>query len=157
MTTDDNEGAVSFDDEGNAALIDLGDTDENSGEFAPIPRGKYSAIVEELEYKISSAGNPMWAWKFEITDGEFVGRFVWNHTVFNAKSAPRLKKSLLAMGRTDLIQTPFDPQDEDIMQSLVGAEVTLELKITPAKGEYDASNAVKNVLLLQSGGEDFMS
>jgi hypothetical protein len=55
---------------------------EVGGGFEPFPAGKYIAELEEVEAKISSAGNPMWAIKFQnvvnLEGEEMPGRLFYN-------------------------------------------------------------------------------
>src|SRR5256885_2405842 len=65
---------------GAGTMIDLSGVDENADAFPVIPRGIYPAVVDEVTYGLSqSSGNPMWTWKFEISEGDYSGRKLFFH------------------------------------------------------------------------------
>lgn len=46
-------------------------------EFAPLPAGKYLAVITESESKATQKGGELLALTFEVTEGEYKGRKLW--------------------------------------------------------------------------------
>lgn len=150
-------GEVGFQDGDNeeSGLVDLSGVDEN-GKFEVIPRGTYNAEVANVEYGISQGkGNKMWTWQLELTDEPYQGRKLFYHTTFNEGGLPRVKKALIRLGKTDLLQTAFDPvkvADEGI---LIGLKCKVRVDVKPYEGS--PRNNVKDLLPAGEGGQDFLS
>lgn len=137
-------------------VFDLTDVKEETG-FELIPKGNYPAVVDELEFTESSSGNPMFAAKFKITEGEFEGRVLFDYWVLGGKGADfglgKLKKFLTrVVPETDLSQ--FNPQAFADDGSAIGRELTIAVKIqTQKKGEYkgEKRNQVSDILAPSEG------
>jgi hypothetical protein len=124
-------------------VVDLSQV-EDSG-FAPCPKGTYLCTTESVEYKISqNSGNPMWAWVFEVIDGEFAGRKFFYHTVFKGKGLPMTKRALARLA-PHLLQGPFNPADPAIYTPLIGRQVNVRVDIDNKNKEYGPRNNVKDV------------
>lgn len=113
---------VEFDAEGDdSLLIDLNDVEDS--DFEPLPKGMYNVVLEDLEYKMSeSAGNPMWTWTLEVEDGDFQGRKLFMHTVFQGKGLPITKRAI-AQVFPHLMQGAFNPQEVAESGNLLGARM----------------------------------
>lgn len=77
--------------------IDFDKVDEASS-FDPIPEEWYLSQLAEVEETTTKAGDPMWKLKWEIIQGEFEGRFVWDNLVFVEKAYGRVKLLLRRCG-----------------------------------------------------------
>ena len=76
-------------------VIDFSNVDS----LTAIPSGRYSAVVVDVEEKISdSSGHPYYSWTFEVTSGEFKGRKLWNNTSLQEQALWKLKETLEALG-----------------------------------------------------------
>ena len=105
--------------EGQPVVVDLSDVDADQA-FELMPKGKYVVIVDDLEYGLSqSSGNPMWTWIFKIAEGEYEGRKLWYHTVFQSNTLGMVKRALNAVG-SDLGGQTFNPDDVANSGDLVG-------------------------------------
>jgi len=104
--------AVEFETPAEGALvIDLSDTDENFV-AETVPRGLHPVIVSGLTFDYSQrSNNPMWTWELEIEDGEFAGRRLYYHTVFSEGGMPRVKRALMCVGATELLEKKFNPEE----------------------------------------------
>ncbi len=148
------EGNVFFNEDD--GTVDLSGVDE-SVQFEVMPRGKYPVILESLEYKISeSGGNPMWSWEMTVTgDGEYAGRKLYYHTVFQGKpgAISRTKRAIKIIA-PQYADVKFNPEEVADSGELVGAEFVAQVDIKPYQGEK--RNNVKDVLPA-TGGDDFLS
>ena len=66
--------------------------------FTLIPEGSYTCKVTDVEEKTSSNDNEMWNVTWEVLDGEFAGRKVFDRVMFTEKSLPRCKLMCAALG-----------------------------------------------------------
>lgn len=137
-------------------VFNLDDVKEDSG-FELLPKGNYPAIVDELEFTESSTGNPMFAAKFKITEGEFEGRVLFDYWVLGGKGAEfglgKLKKFLTrVVPETNL--SAFNPQAFADEGTAIGRELTVSVKIqTQKKGDYkgEKRNQVADILAPSNG------
>lgn len=65
---------------------------------SPIPDGKYTTIVENVDLTESSNGNPMLKWTLRITSGEFEGRALWKNAAITGSSLKFVKRELATCG-----------------------------------------------------------
>lgn len=137
--------------DGGGLVFNLTEVEEDKG-FELIPKGNYPAIVDELEFTESSSGNPMIAVTYQITEGEFEGRKLFDYWVLAGKGAEfglgKVKKFLTRV-TPEVDLTAFNPQsfaDEGIA---IGRELVVSVKIqTQKKGEYkgEKRNQVADIL-----------
>ena len=65
---------------------------------SPIPDGKYTTIVENVDLTESSNGNPMLKWTLRITSGDFEGRTLWKNAAITGSSLKFVKRELATCG-----------------------------------------------------------
>lgn len=130
-------------------VVDFSEVPDQAG-FAAIPRGIYEAQVDDCTFGMSQAsGNPMWTFKFEVTDGEHARRKLFFHAVFAATSMPRTKK-LLAVLAPELLTQKFSPAAIADGGILLGRQCRIRVDIRKYQGE-DRNN-VRDVLPATEGG-----
>jgi hypothetical protein len=125
---------------------------EEDKKFELIPKGKYQAVVDNLEFGESSGGNPMITVVYNLTDPEYENRKIYDYMVLGGDGAEfgkgKLKKFLLRVcPGTDI--SNFNPQTFADSAVAIGKACTLELKIqTQKKGEYkgEKRNQVADIL-----------
>lgn len=138
-------------------VFNLEDVKEDAG-FELLPKGNYPAVVDELEFTESSTGNPMFAAKFKVTEGEFEGRVLFDYWVLGGKGAEfglgKLKKFLTrVVPETNL--AAFNPQAFADEGTAIGRELVVSVKIqTQKKGEYkgEKRNQVADILAPSNDG-----
>lgn len=145
---------VSFDDSNDeAALVDLSGVGDGPT-FECLPRGVYSAVVDECTYGLSQrSNNPMWTWRFEIIEGDYTGRKLFYHTPFMESTMPRVKK-IVGILAPELLTTKFDPQVLADNQFFVGRPIRVRVDVRKYEGEN--RNNVRDVLPPAEGSESFM-
>jgi hypothetical protein len=144
-------------------MIDLSGVPDEQ-DFPVIPRGIYPAVVDDLTYGLSQAsGNPMWTWKFELTEAAGVdgngkslaGRKLFFHTPFVENMLPRVKKVLSRIA-PELLQGPFNAEEVANSGAMIGKECRVRVDIKPYEGK--PRNNVRDVLPMDSasGSEGFL-
>lgn len=144
-------GTTGTSEQGGGLVLDLGGVDENKPAFEAMPPGTYPAVVDNVEFKESSTGNPMLSWTFTITDAEYENRKVFFHTVLNKDAGLASLKRTLIRVLPDFPLGQFNPQsfaDEGIA---IGRDCRVKLNVRPYNGEK--RNNVQDVLAPETGGD----
>jgi len=127
--------------EGDSTVVDFSEVEDSS--FEVLPKGMFPVVVAECEFTFSQAkGNPMWTLQLQVEDGDFEDRLLFSHMVFAGKALPMTKRQLARI-RPDLMEGPFDPQDEDIISSMLG--LRLICKVGHQKYDGETRNNVKDL------------
>ena len=119
------------------------------GDFQPMPKGEYNAMVTNVEDRLTSAGVTMLVLECTVMDGEFAKRKVWWNFHLNNKSAEAVKISSenLFMLTTNLgLPTPTGNFNALTLQ---GIPFLMGVKAIPA-GEYSAKNEVTHTKRIQN-------
>lgn len=74
--------------------------DTTQQDFSPIPEGKYLAICKATEEKFTRNGDPMVKMTWEITEGQYKGRLIWDQIVFAGGGLKRTKIVCESLGAT---------------------------------------------------------
>lgn len=132
-------------------VFDLSGVEENKG-FEVIPKGTYDAVVDELDFGESKAGNPMITIKYALTSPEYENRVIFDYWVLQGNGAEfgqgKLKKFLVRVC-PDVDISHFNPKNFADTGAAVGRQCRLTLGIqTQKQGEYkgEKRNTVKDVL-----------
>ena len=119
--------------EGDSVVVDFNDV-EDSG-FEALPRGVYPVVIQECEFSFSQAkGTPMWTLRLEVEDGDYAGRVLFTHMVMAGKGLPITKKYLSRLA-PQLLEAPFDAQDEDVIESMIGLRCRAKVVVRKYDGE----------------------
>lgn len=150
-----------------SGVYDLTDEEESDGGYDPIPRGNYVGVIDETTYDESKNGNPMLVVRYEIKDGEYEGRRLWDRVTLSDKALPIFKRKIrIMMEAADmhtaykkLIKAVDDDKLNDLADDgeLLGAEVMLTVGIRNWEGEK--RNEIKRIAPseeLETGDKDFM-
>ena len=62
------------------------------GEYTELPEGEYKAVIENVSFGESKAGNLKFEWEFVINEGDYVNRHHWK---YNTLTSPENMKRLL--------------------------------------------------------------
>jgi hypothetical protein len=150
------DAGVSSSTDASGLVFDLTGVEEDK-KFEVIPKGTYDAVVEELDFGDSKAGNPMVTVKYSLTSPEYENRTIFDYWVLQGKGAEfgqgKLKKFLIRVcPETDI--SSFNPKSFSDEGTAVGKQCRLTLNIqTQKQGEYkgDKRNTVKDVLTAETG------
>lgn len=140
---------VSFE-EGESVVVDFNNVEDDAG-FEALPAGMYEGTISTCEFKYSnSSGNPMWSIQWEVTDGDYAGRILFTHMVMAGKGLPITKKHLTRI-RPELLEGPFNPEDEDVIEGMLG--ICAKLKVIQKRWDGQMTNNVKDVFASEGVSE----
>ena len=133
---------------GDNLMVDFNNVEDVA--FEALPRGMYDCVIADCEFTYSqSSGNPMWSLQLEVSDGEYAGRKLYSHMVFAGAGLPITKRQLGRIA-SDLMEGPFNPEDDEIISGMIGKDV--KAKVTVRKYEGQDRNNVQD--LYPGGAED---
>jgi len=80
-------------------------------EYAPVPKGTYTADLSSGELTNSGTGTPGFTLGFTIRDGENKGRRVWHTLWLTPAAMPMTKRDLAKLGilKLDQLERPIPP------------------------------------------------
>ncbi len=82
---------------------------EDVQNFSPLPDGTYLSKLSEIEEATTQYGDELWKLRFEVIQGEYAGRIIFDNMVFSEAAMKRVK----------------------LICSRLGLDVAGELDITP--------------------------
>lgn len=68
-----------------------------SSSFEALPADKYRSRLIDVEQREGQKG-PYWSWEYDVVDGPFAGRKLWNNTSLSEKAYFKLKEAFDAHG-----------------------------------------------------------
>ncbi len=91
--------------------VDFDSVDDVS-DFVTIPPGTYVCEVAEVRVGTTRNGDPRWAMRLVVAEGEFVGRqAAWDGLVFSTRGRARVRRVLGAMGIQNRGKVEIRPED----------------------------------------------
>jgi len=60
-------------------------------DFSPLPDGDYLCRLSEIEESTTQYDDELWKLKFEVIEGEYAGRYVFDNMVFSEAALKRAK------------------------------------------------------------------
>jgi len=116
--------------------LDFNIENASSG-FEPLPADQYPAKIIKSELATSQAGNPVIKIQWEITDGEFTGRKLFDTIPLQIDWRVKPYAELIGLSSGSELDT----------DDFIGAEAILQVKIRPAdeKAGRDAQNEIKKI------------
>jgi hypothetical protein len=72
--------------------------DSAGGDFESVPDGSYQAVIEKVELRNSSKGNPMLTLMLRILGPRHANRVLWRNIVFTQNSVKYAKADLCTCG-----------------------------------------------------------
>lgn len=81
------------------------------GDFEPIPEGDYLVEIEKVEHKHSQSGNEMLQMTFNVVEGEYAGRKVFDNYVLTQAALWKLKSLFVALGKDVSGIAEFEPDE----------------------------------------------
>ena len=114
-----------------------------SGEFEPLPVGKYECFVFELEAKDSQAGNPMITATLKVATGEHKGRRLWVHCALTPTAWWKFQELLTACEYdVDNLPDEVDTKEEllaAVKEDLLGSKILATVVHQPYNGKMTES------------------
>lgn len=116
--------------------------EDTGGDYTPLPAGEYSAIIIECELKETKAQDGHYlSFKYQIADGEYEGRYVFD--IMNIKNKSD-KATQIGLTQLNNLNKAIGKQIKDTSDCL-NEVVFLKLGIQPAKNDFPARNSVKSI------------
>ena len=116
-------------------MINLDFSNVTGGNFEPIPAGDYVLEIENIEEQVSKAGNNMLNITFNVAEGEYAGRKIFEFYVLTEKALWKMKDLLIALGIDTEGQVDIDIDD------LEGEMFIGNVEIQEQRG-YEPSNKI---------------
>jgi len=117
--------------------------------FEPLPEGWYTASISDAEIKTTKAGNGQYInVKYSIIGPTHQGRMVFG--MVNIKN-PNPKAEEIGRQQLGEIMRAIGLSKVSDTDQLIGGSLSIKLKITPASGDYEASNNVSSFKALAGG------
>jgi len=121
---------------------------EPTGDFEPIPAGKYEAVITESEMKPTKAGTGHYLQlTFQVVEGEFKNRFLWarlNLDNPNATAVQIARAELSAICRAVGVMAPNDSTE------LHNLPLVISVKCKKREDTGEITNEIKGYLQKES-------
>ncbi len=115
-------------------------TTERDMDFVSIPAGTYVCEIAEVRIGTTKAGDPRWALRLIVAEGEFTGRHAaWDNLVFSTRGQARVRRIFGELGLPNQGRVDVEPADLQGRRALV--EVRPAEYVSPA-GEKIRRNDV---------------
>jgi len=112
-----------------------------SGSYSVIPAGKYTAVIESAENKMTKANDGEYlSLKFKIVEGDHANRVVWcnlNLVNKNPTAVEIARGDLSAICRAIGVLNPESPEE------LLGIPLVIKVSIRKESGNYPEGNDIK--------------
>jgi hypothetical protein len=123
------------------SVFNAHDIPEDDRNFDPIPAGDYLVQAIDSELRVKENGDELLKFTFEILDGPFQGRRLWEN--LNVKHSNPTAQSIAQRSLADLILAVGLANGEcSDSEQLHFKPVVAKVKIDPPKNGYDASNKI---------------
>ena len=110
---------------------------EDLESFVSIPEGTYVCRIAEVREGITREGNPRWAYRLEVTDGDYAGRTAgWDSLVWSERGLPRVKQILARLAFD--VSGSLEIQAKDLVGRRIRAQFLTEEREDPLTGRHIA-------------------
>lgn len=120
-----------------------------NGNFETLPAGTYTVQLTDYGTKTAKdSGNEYVHCEFEITDGEFAGRKIWDNIVFTPTALWKFKAFAIATGFGN-VDDPDGIETDDIFQNAMNEPVMVKVvidKFTNKSGSKQESNKIESYI-----------
>ena len=108
-------------------------------DFTPLPDDDYLCKLAEIEEASTQGGDELWKLRFEVIEGEYAGRFIFDNMVFSEKA---LKRAKLICSRLGLnVSGEIDLTPEMLLNKVCILKVTTE-EYEDSEGKTKKRNVV---------------
>jgi hypothetical protein len=121
---------------------------EPLGSFEPLPVGEYVVVIESTEMKDASTGRGQYLQLvYNVIDGDFKGRKLFDRLNLVNESTQAQEIAQRALSSICRAVSVMHPQNSE---ELHDKPFIVKVAIRPAKGEYQASNVVREYKPLET-------
>lgn len=135
-------------------VLNLDDVDEKGPGFEALKPGVYDCVIENTEFGESKKGNPMITWVLKVTDPNYEGRLLFNHTTLNNNMGIARLKRILVRVVPDVDLAQFNPKAFCDNGEAIGLPCRAKVSIQNYQGEK--RNNVKEILPPQNNQDSFL-
>ena len=107
--------------------------------FAPIPAGDYTCRLTDIEPDVTRAGHEKWRLRWEVQEGEYAGRNIFDTISFTPKAMPRVKLVCEICGVDVTGEVNLEPE------MLLGARARVTVFVEEYVDEHDSLKARSRV------------
>lgn len=129
---------------------------EKPDEFSVLPKGRYDVIVSKTDYKTSKTGRETIELQLKVLNGSYAGRIIFASITtaqplnesLPLEEAETKRKQALSIGEK-MLNSLMIATDIPLLQDtddFLNKRVSVEIKVTPARGEYPERNDVVKFL-----------
>jgi len=109
-------------------------TVDDSRSFVSVPAGIYACRIAEVRPRLSRDGSPLWSYRLEVDEGEYVGRTAaWDSITWSDRGVARVKQVLAVLGFDTSGMLELEPRD--LINRRTRVNFVLELVENPTTGE----------------------
>lgn len=143
----------------NMKNFNLEGVDEKAtGGFEPIPAGIYNVVIEKTELKFTSEqsktpGAPMISWTYNVLDGEFAGRKLFNNTVLHLSFGQAMLKKTIMCAGLEVDMKNFDIEAFIENGDAITGVMAVKVNVKPFNGKQQ--NNVVDILPVVNQEDDF--
>ena len=84
---------------------------EEASDCTPVPKGKYLCRLVKIEEDVTKYGDPLWKLWFQIEDGEYENRYIFDNLVFSPKAEKRMKLICNRLGVPVIGERELEPSE----------------------------------------------
>lgn len=110
-----------------------------------IPKGKYSAAVEQWKTFTNDDGSTVLQTSFKITEGEFSGKWIREKYMVKSGNPDHEKRVKAARGRIASLLVACGMPQERVVSRTEGCPVVIDVGVLPASGNYEEKNVINGV------------
>lgn len=114
--------------------------EKTEGEFTKLPDGEYDAVVYDVKFSTSKAGNYQFVWEFIITEGPNTKQHEWKYS--SLKDAEGMKRLVTDLNKFGVKTTSIETIEKDL--DLV-KDVPVKLTITSKSAKNNPEVIFRNV------------
>lgn len=142
-------------DEQKEQVYDLTTINVDEPDFPLVPNGTYDAIVENVEFKFSNAGNAMLKWTFRITQNDQNNRMLFLYTVLTVDFHIKLIAKILNRILPEYDIQTFKPKTFAETGVILGKPCKIKVKVEESMNKQtkkmEKRSNVKDVLAISTG------
>jgi hypothetical protein len=96
------------------------DATEESKDYVTVPPGSYACRVAEVRQRNTRNGEPLWALRLVVSEGEHTGRqAAWDNLVFSVRGRARVRRIFETFGLPAQGKVNVEPADLEGKEALV--------------------------------------
>lgn len=105
--------------------------------YVSIPEGSYVCRIAEVREGVTREGSPRWAYRLEVTAGDYAGRTAaWDALIWSERALPRVKQILARLGFD--VSGSLEVQPNDLVGRSIKAQFMIEEREDPLTGRHIA-------------------